>query len=143
MTQTTGAFIVAIVGISGTLVGIVIGHFLSRNWDRKKWLLDRRHEEFKELMTVIAAAFVTCGDPRYHLGEGNVEDFLAMNKASWNCLTTIQNRIYIAKQIKPLGLDRKWLDAFDSLVKTKDPELYGASVREILDSIVEAAEKHY
>lgn len=143
MTQTMGTVIVAIVGISGTLIGILIGHFLGRNWDRKKWLLDRRHEEFKELVTAVAAAFVKCGDPRYHMRSVSVDDMLEMNQASWNCLTTIQNRIYIAKQIKPLKLDQKWIDAFESLLKAKDPTRYGVLVREILDSIVEAAEKHY
>ena len=143
MTQTMSPFIVVVVGISGTLIGILIGHFLGRNWDRKKWLLDRRHEEFKELQTAVAAAFVTCGDPRYHMRELSIDDLLTMNQASWNCLMTIQNRIYIAKQIKPLNLDLKWIDAFDGLRKAKDPELYGALVREILNSIVEAAEKHY
>lgn len=141
--QSTLAVLIACVGISGTLAGIVIGHLLGRSWDRKKWLLDRRHEEFKELMTAIAAAFTTCGDPRHHLLQPTVEGNIEMNRASWNCLVTIQNRIYIAKYIKHLKLDHLWIDAFDALVKKKDLEKYGSMVRKMMDAIVKIAEEQY
>jgi hypothetical protein len=143
MNQTTIPLIVAFVGISGTVVGIVIGHFLARDWDRRKWLLDRRNEEFRELMTVIATAYLKCGDPRYHFLEPTVESLMEMNAASTNCLVTIQNRIYIAEHIKHLKLDYMWLNAFDSLVKEKNPEKYGATVRKMMDSIVAIAQEHY
>ena len=120
-----------------------MGHFLARDWDRRKWLLDRRNEEFKELMTVIATAFVKCGDPRYHFYEPTMESLMEMNAASTNCLVTIQNRIYIAKHIKHLKLDYMWLNAFDSLVKEKNLEKYGATVRKMMDSIVAIAQEHY
>jgi uncharacterized protein YneF (UPF0154 family) len=40
MNQSTIALIVACVGIFGTVIGIVIGHFLARDWEQKKWLLE-------------------------------------------------------------------------------------------------------
>jgi len=143
MNQTTIPLIVAFVGISGTVVGIVIGHFLARDRDRRKWLLDRRNEEFKELMTVIATAYVNCADARYHIHEPTPESLVEMNAASMNCLVTIQNRIYIAEHIKNLRLDYMWLNAFDQLVKEKNPEKYGATVRKMMDSIVAIAQEHY
>jgi hypothetical protein len=143
MNQSIIPLIVACVGISGTVVGIAIGHFLVRDWDRRKWLLDRRNEEFKELMTVIATAYAKCGDPRYHFHELTVESLMEMNAASTNCLVTIQNRIYIAEHIKHLRLDYMWLNAFESLVKEKNPEKYGAAVRKMMDSIVAIAREHY
>jgi len=143
MNQSTIPLIVACVGISGTVVGIAIGHFLARDWDRRKWLLDRRNEEFKELMTVIAAAYAKCGDARYHVHEPTVENLMEMNAASTNCLVTIQNRIYIAEHIKHLKLGNMWLDAFDALVKEKNPEKYGATVRKMMDSVVAIAQELY
>jgi len=47
---------VATVGIAGTLCGVLIGHFLTRSWQRKQWLQDRRKEEFRELMTYLLKA---------------------------------------------------------------------------------------
>lgn len=68
---------------------------------------------------------------------------MELNKASRDCLVTIQNRIYIAKQIKPLKLDQKWLEAFDHIMKSRDTEKYGAAFREMMNSIVEVATRHY
>jgi hypothetical protein len=140
--QSTLAVIVAIVGIAGTLAGIFMGHFLGRSWDRKKWLLDRRNEEFKELLTAIALAYAKCGDPRYHLWQPSVEGIMEMNQASAECLVTIQNRIYIAKYIRPLHLDSAWLGAMDAIVKDKNPEQYGSLIRKMMDSVVRVAEEH-
>jgi hypothetical protein len=56
---------------------------------------------------------------------------------------TIQNRIYIAEQIKSLKLDEQWIEALDSLAKSRDPERYGAIVRQMMNAIVEKAIKHY
>jgi hypothetical protein len=142
MNQSTIALIVACVGIFGTVIGIVIGHFLARDWEQKKWLLDRRNEEFKELMTVIATAYAKCGDWRHHY-KPTVEGLVEMNEASTNCLVTIQNRIYITEDVRPLKLDYLWLNAFDSLTKEANPEKYGATVRKMMDSIVDVAKKHY
>jgi hypothetical protein len=121
LNQTSVGVLIAFVGIAGTLSGIVIGHFLGRSWDRRKWLLDRRNEEFKELMTAVAVAFSECGDPRYRLMSPTVERTMELHKASRDCLVTIQNRIYIAKYIKPLKLDQRWLEAFDHIYEIEGP----------------------
>jgi hypothetical protein len=59
MEQTTVTLIVGGLGIFGTLAGVVSGHFLSRSWQREQWLLDKRREEYRELINLIAGAYTT------------------------------------------------------------------------------------
>jgi hypothetical protein len=34
------------------------GHFLTRSWDQRRWKLDNRKEEFKDLLSVLTKSFV-------------------------------------------------------------------------------------
>jgi hypothetical protein len=40
-------------GAIGPLVGIFVGHVLIRSWQQKQWMLDRRKEEWRELLTTL------------------------------------------------------------------------------------------
>ena len=42
----------------GPLVGIAVGHYLVRSWERRRWLADNRKEEFKQVL--VALNNVTC-----------------------------------------------------------------------------------
>jgi hypothetical protein len=46
-------------GVIAPLVGILVGHYLSRSWQRKQWIQDRRKEEWRELLTILTRSFVT------------------------------------------------------------------------------------
>jgi len=46
-------------GAIGPFVGILVGHVLTRSWQQKQWMLDRRKEEWRELLTTLARSFVT------------------------------------------------------------------------------------
>ena len=37
----------------GSLVGLGFGAFLTRSWDRKKWMKDNRKEECRELLSAV------------------------------------------------------------------------------------------
>jgi membrane protein YqaA with SNARE-associated domain len=38
-------------GAIGSLVGVVIGHLLTRSWQHKQWLLDNKKQEYRELLS--------------------------------------------------------------------------------------------
>jgi len=54
MDQQTVTLVAAGVGVSGALIGIAIGHFLTRNSQHRQWLRDNRKQEFKELVTAMS-----------------------------------------------------------------------------------------
>jgi hypothetical protein len=54
MDQQTVTLVVAGVGMGGALIGIVVGHFLTRNSQHMQWLRDNRKQEFKETVTAMS-----------------------------------------------------------------------------------------
>jgi hypothetical protein len=34
----------------GPLVGILVGHYLTRSWERRQWIADNQKEEYKKLL---------------------------------------------------------------------------------------------
>lgn len=45
--------ILAIWAAVGPLVGIAIGHYLVRSWERKRWLADNRKEEYRRVLAAV------------------------------------------------------------------------------------------
>jgi hypothetical protein len=37
----------------GPLAGLLIGHYLVRSWERRRWLADNRKEEYRRLLTAL------------------------------------------------------------------------------------------
>jgi len=110
MTQVT--LYLALWGAIGPLVGILVGHLLTRSWQREQWLLDCRKEEFRELLTVLTRSFATicCYGG---MGVMNGNDMRAREAAHTDAQTTIRDRIYIADDIAKLDIYRIWKTATD------------------------------
>ena len=59
MQQNTVTLVVAIVGICGTLSGVLLGQWMSQRTQRKQWRMDRRNEEWRELLATLTHSFAT------------------------------------------------------------------------------------
>ena len=112
MQQETVTLIVAGLGIGGTLGGIVVGHFLTKSWQREQWLLDCRKEEFRELLKVLTRSFATiCFYSGMRVMVGDEKK--AQEAAQTDAQTTIRDRIYIADDIARLDIYKIWRKATD------------------------------
>lgn len=49
----------AVWAVVAPLVGIFLGHYLTRSWQREQWLRDCRKEEFRELLTTFTRSYAT------------------------------------------------------------------------------------
>jgi hypothetical protein len=47
--ETTGSLLGKTWGVVGPLVGVVIGVWLARSWQHKRWLLESKKAEYREL----------------------------------------------------------------------------------------------
>jgi hypothetical protein len=86
MDQQTVSLIVAGLGIGGTLGGIVVGHILSRSAQRKQWVLDRRHEEFQELIRAFDTSMLIVGRRCRPSSTGTCGILVVMQRLGWNSL---------------------------------------------------------
>jgi hypothetical protein len=39
------------------LVGILVGHYLSRSWQREQWFRDKRSEDYQAVLSATVAAY--------------------------------------------------------------------------------------
>ena len=103
--------VLAIWAAVGPLAGVLIGHYLSTRWQRKLWLLDRRKEEFRELLSTLTRSFTTICTKRQYMLPQSPEDQLALHEAESNALMTIKDRIFIAADVKRLDIYKLWNSA--------------------------------
>ena len=141
MRDHTFTLTVATVGIVGTLAGIVIGHFLTRSWQREQWIMDNRRDEWRELMKALSKAYMAVGEwkPAPIMFEG--DDLLNRMAISTEYLVTVSDRLFIAKEMKELHLSRLWFEGVDTFLTTKNIGDFGKAYEEMTTIIVKAATK--
>jgi hypothetical protein len=45
-----------LIGALSGLLGVTLGAYLTRSWQRKQWLLDNKKTEYRELLSVLSQA---------------------------------------------------------------------------------------
>jgi hypothetical protein len=99
--------------ILGGIVGLLIGHYLTRSWQLKQWKLENRRAEYRELLSKLSAGYTAAMSyGEWSTTEGR-EDVAKTEKAATAC---IRDRIFIADEIWDYDLLRRWetsLDKYD------------------------------
>jgi hypothetical protein len=142
--------LVAIWGPIGPLVGIFIGHYLLKGWQREQWLLDNVKGETRELLIALNAlvpaytAWIrrTRGGPILAVGETK-EDFDALLRAytdkSVTFHTTLKDRLFIGESVKQLTIKSRWNGAMKNYEKTYNESNLEKDVEAISRDIVKIA----
>jgi hypothetical protein len=143
MQDHTFTIIVAGVGIVGTLGGIVIGHTLTRSEQRRQWLMDRRKEQFQELLDKLTQAFLALvvkvqGLKRGGLSKKESDDERERHEKA---LRVIMNRIYIAEDLRKRGLYDEWTDELKVVWDTGNFTKFEDNYGKMRDWIIEMALK--
>jgi hypothetical protein len=89
----------------GPLVGVLIGAWLARAWDREKWEKENRKEECRELIKTITHAATL----RLVVGRGTSE--AQAYSAYLDSLKTIHDRVFIAADLERHKLLDSWAHA--------------------------------
>jgi hypothetical protein len=122
----------------GPLIGIYLGHFLSRSWQQKQWLLDRRKEEWRELLTALAES-LRVSLKFYPARVLSGEEERQIVEAQSNSFRTIRDRIFIASDVQRLNIENRWSAAVQHHSQTMDAKKLGNAYTELRDEIVRAA----
>lgn len=142
MQQSTVTLIVAGIGILGTLGGIVVGHLLTRSWQRKQWLLDCRKQEFKEVVTAMSAYVIE--HMHYVAAQGtdaaqSKQSYIEAAKAAGKVLS---NRIYIHADLERHRIPHRFLDVMDNFREAgKDFGAPSDKVSELIAEVISIALK--
>lgn len=113
MQQETITFVVAGLGIASTIGGILTTHYLTRSWQRKQWEMDRRNDEFRELLGTLTKSFTSICTLQAIMRPQSPEEQRALSEAKSNALMTIRDRIFIAADVKRLEIYKLWKNAVE------------------------------
>jgi hypothetical protein len=105
-----------LIGALSGLLGVILGAYLTRSWQRKQWLLDSKKAEYRELLSVLsqAAHYILNNSP--HLEQPNPfgslksgEQERLSDEAVDRGHAIIADRIFIADTIAREKIDQRWV----------------------------------
>ena len=102
----------SLIGLGGALIGILLGHFLTRSSQHKQWLRDNRKQEYRELLSAISEAFLLV----YKYGPyGKSDNYQLVQSMKHESFKVLHDRIFIAEELKSAGILGKWTNIINSM----------------------------
>lgn len=92
----------------GPLLGIILGHVLSRSSQQRQWQQDNRKQEYRELLDALSAAYSEMVEYMYGDFHDSKELFIKHKKVRMETFRILQNRIWIAKELKAANIEQEW-----------------------------------
>ncbi|HXM94197.1 MAG TPA: hypothetical protein VOA64_08090 [Candidatus Dormibacteraeota bacterium] len=119
----------------GPLVGIYIGHHLLRSQQRRQWLADNRMQEWREIITTLQKSLVliTQFDAARNLStiEEKKAAMPAVLDARAAALSVLNNRLFVAKEVRHHKMFDKWKRAVDEFDGHHDAGKFGTLFGEL------------
>ena len=113
--ETIGSLLGKAWAVLGPLVGVVIGAWLSRSWQRKQWELDSKKAEYRELISTLSENYHTILTNRAikfsqqaSLVSGS--EMRETMDAGVAGLRVIEDRIFIDIQMRKKSIYQMWSD---------------------------------
>lgn len=139
--ESETVFISGAMGMLGTVVGIVLGHYLSKKAQQEQWVRENKKAEYRELLSVINESFMLLMElrrPGIALGPEEQRELL---QAETKSVRTIADRIYVAEAITKINLMKRWTTALTQFKKDKDIVAFGNETSALSEEIRRAALK--
>jgi hypothetical protein len=115
----------------GPLVGVLIGAWLGRIWDSKKWQRENSKEECRELVKAITHAAAM------HMNVGSGVSYSQADGAYVDSIKSFKDRIFIANEIRRKHILESWTTAVSDFRahKINDDE-FSAKIDKVIEGIV-------
>jgi hypothetical protein len=108
-----GSFIARAWGVIGPLVGVVIGAWLSRSWQRKQWVLDSKKAEYRELLSTLSQSIHSIMSNWEFPAEvvkvdEQIKEQRQRHDAYFAGEKVLKDRIFIDKKVHDAGIFQRW-----------------------------------
>jgi hypothetical protein len=138
----------SLIGLGGAVIGILLGHILTRNAQHEQWLRDNEKQEARELLTALYKILATY--PPYAIlisplyGPNRDPNAVKEADEKYTAATvefyrTMNDRLYIAEVVRAIRVKERWDAARNAFGKDigDEPGLK-AAVDSIRDDIIAA-----
>jgi hypothetical protein len=110
----------------GPLVGIGIGHYLSRYQQRKQWFAENAKQECRELISTMASTFTTVAT--YYAQAGSLplsgphssDETRELHEAIKSSQEIFYSRLFIDKELNKRDMRNRWIGAVGRYEKDTD-----------------------
>jgi len=107
----------------GPLVGVAVGAWLSRSWQRKQWVRDSKAAEYRELISSLSQCAHALMDKFNSNFPGGTftsgADLIELDGAESRAYNTISDRLFIADVMKREKVRERWLTVIRQTEGTK------------------------
>ena len=132
----------SLIGLGGALIGILLGHFLTRSSQHAQWLRDNRKQEFKELVSAMSQYVIE--HMSYESSQGtdlpqSKQAYLDIMKAT-TCV--LYDRIYIHDDLDKTDIPQRFLAIMDHFRETgQDFDRPADEASKLLTELIAIAKK--
>jgi hypothetical protein len=127
----------ALWGTIGTLLGVLIGAWLTRSWQRKQWVLDSKKAEYRELISTLSESYHTIVRLLPVLGGISAmtpEEYTALSERWVAGMKVVEDRIFIDGEVRAANIRESWMQVADF-----DLQKLGAQWKDLHDALVRMA----
>ncbi|MFI5116333.1 MAG: hypothetical protein ACHP8B_06495 [Terriglobales bacterium] len=123
----------------GPLIGLLVGHMLTRSWQRQQWLMDNKKQEYRELLSAISHTIVALiNSQAFDNNNPNALKVELMN-LSKDVYRIFGDRIFIADDMARTQLRERWMGAINEFLRNCNVETFALRVYEIKETLVKLA----
>jgi len=134
-------FLLACWAAIGPLVGISIGQYLSKSWQREQWTLDNKKQEYRELLATITSSYGTIIRLQAPGAVRSADEEKELHGAQLDALAVLRDRLFIARNPTLLTILRLWQDATRDYDSTGEFLPFRNSYNNIHAAILGAADR--
>lgn len=114
----------AVWAAAGPLVGILVGHFLTRSWQRTQWLMDSRKQEYRELLTTLTNTYIVFGQYIGHSIALDPQTRREVDQAERESYRVVRDRLFIAKDLQEADILNLWATAVENYKQGLDIKVF-------------------
>lgn len=120
--------LLAIWSALGPLVGVLIGAWLTRLWQREQWVLDGKKAEYRELLSTLSQSYhliVKLLPTTGGISALSEEKYQAVEEAWIAGVKVIEDRIFIDQGIRAGNIRESWMQVADFDMQKLDGQWKG------------------
>ena len=132
----------ALTGLGCALIGILVGHYLTRSWQREQWRRDKRYEDYQAVLSAITAAYMAIVgvDKASTTSLYTPEMTAEMESIKIQSFKVIRDRIFIADELESGAIIVEWDTAVHNYeMRTSDVREFAGRYSELNDKLIRMA----
>ena len=125
--------------VAGPLIGVVLGGYLSRMWQREQWVLDNKKQEYRELMTALTRTYGLFAQYKAPMVAIDAQTQRMLDEADAEALLILRDRLFIRKEIEDANVQSMWVGAVIAYDRTLDLSTFTHAFNNISDVLTTLA----